>query len=124
MWIPAWLWVERTESNPLGVPIFALEYSIYAAVICQAIFVCIIVTLVRIVQKFEHGTEAHGKFIKTMASMVMFNWILLGNFIFNYLNIDSARRIFMISSLVILPAIYLLYQGMVTAIRESKVDEA
>lgn len=94
-----------------GVPVWNPVFAIYGGVLCQAIFFMILYTSSKISQQFT-DIQAKKKYRFTIVAIIMFDFILVGNFVANGLNIPIIRTIFLIGSgISIVFGTFWLYQG-------------
>ena len=96
----------NTDNNP----VWRWEFAAYGLIIDQLSFTFILIVNVQIYKRFEHE-ELKKKYLYTIASVLMFDWVLVGNFINNWWSNDIFRQIFPITSLIAIPACIFLYIG-------------
>ena len=98
------------KPNDVGVPVWSMWFSLYGLIIDQGLFSMTLYIVAQIYRRFENPV-LKKKYLWIIASIALFDWILVGNFIFNALNDPTGRLIFMLSSLLAIPASILLYLG-------------
>lgn len=98
------------SAGKYGLPVWSAAFSIYGLIIDQALFSIVLYVVSQIYKRFQ-DKSLKRKYISIILSIAIFDWILVGNFIFNWLNNPLGRTIFLITSILALPAGILLYLG-------------
>ena len=94
-----------------GVPVWSPLFAWYGGLLCQGLFVLILYTSAKISAQFS-DIQAKKKYRFTIVAILMFDFILVGNFVANGLNIPIVRTIFLVGSgISIVFGTYWLYQG-------------
>lgn len=106
--------------NPLtaGVPAWSTLFTIYSLIIAQGLFVVIIVIAIKIIKKFG-DIKLRRKYVSSIIAIFLFDWILVGNMFNNWTVIQDASayltmpfsQIFLYSSVLVIPAVILLWLG-------------
>ena len=105
-----------------GIPAWSTLFTLYTLVIAQGLFILIIVIAVRIVLKFE-DVKLRRKYTSSIIAIILFDWILVGNMInnwtviqnlnafYNVLDFIPFSQFFLYSSVLVIPAVLLLWLG-------------
>lgn len=97
-------------SFPAGSPVWSTGFFLHGLIITQTIFGTVLYVNVQIYKRFEH-VEIKKKYQRTIISVILLDWFIVGNYLSNFLNISWFRDVFSITALVAFPAMYFLYQG-------------
>ena len=93
-------------------PAWSLGFMLYGCIVQQILFTYNIIITGRIVKTME-DPEAKNKLKSVILAIIIFDYILLGTFVVNYINHPMVRSIFAITGLLVFVALFLLYNGLV-----------
>ncbi len=108
----AQLWIEYPKGSNIGNPVINLTYFIYAVILGQSMIVSTMI-MTKIIAKEIYDPELKKKFIQTNIGIILMDWILIGNLIFDLINQPWGRILFLLTGVVVIPGAVFLYRGMV-----------
>ncbi|MHA1745478.1 MAG: hypothetical protein ACTSWW_05735 [Promethearchaeota archaeon] len=95
----------------LGVPVWTTTFFLYGLILSQLVVGFIIFTAVKQYQRF--GGNIYGKkYLRTIVGMILMDAVIVGSFVFNWLNTPLGRQINLYVGICIIPAAILLYLGL------------
>ena len=98
------------EVGDAGVPIWSVPFAVFGIIIGQLLWSATLIVVIQIYRRFE-DQKLRRKYISTIVAIAIFDWILIGNCINNMIDNDTFRLIFLITSILVIPAGILLYMG-------------
>jgi len=96
----------------LGVPVWTLAFFLYGLIISQALIIWLIYITVKQYKEFGKDSKYGRKYIQTVIGMILMDIVIVGSFVFNWLNIPIGRTINLVAGIFIFPAAILLYLGL------------
>ncbi|WP_457559740.1 hypothetical protein [Candidatus Harpocratesius sp.] len=96
----------------LGVPVWSTAFFLYGIVISQSLVVLIITTGIKQYKEIGRASIYGKKYIMTLSGMILMDLVIVGSFVFNWLNSEIGRKINLIINIGIVPAVILLYMGL------------
>jgi hypothetical protein len=97
-------------SGVAGVPHWSPVFAIFGIIIGQTLWSATLIVVIQIYRRFE-DQKLRRKYINTIVAIAIFDWILIGNCINNMINEPTFSTIFLITSILVIPAGILLYMG-------------
>ena len=95
----------------LGVPVWTTAFFLYGLILSQFVVGFLIFTAVKQYQRF--GGNIYGKkYLRTILGMILMDAVIVGSFVFNWLNTPLGRTINLYIGICIIPAAILLYLGL------------
>ncbi|MHA1619439.1 MAG: hypothetical protein ACTSVZ_09160, partial [Promethearchaeota archaeon] len=77
----------------LGVPVWSTAFFLYGLILSQAIIAFMIFTGVKQYQSIGKGSVYGRKYIQTLIGMILMDIVIVGSFVFNYVNTPIGRQI-------------------------------
>ncbi len=96
----------------LGVPVWTTTFFLYGLIISQALIIWLIYITVKQYKEFGKDSKFGRKYIQTLIGMILMDIVIVGSFVFNYINIPIGRTINLVAGICIFPAAILLYLGL------------
>ena len=96
----------------LGVPVWTTAFFLYGLILSQAIIIWLIVLVVKQYKEFGKDSIYGKKYIRTVIGMILMDIVIVGSFVFNWLNTPIGRTINLVAGIFIFPAAILLYLGL------------
>ncbi|MHA1728087.1 MAG: hypothetical protein ACTSWY_05085 [Promethearchaeota archaeon] len=93
-----------------GVPAWNLPFFLHGVILTQFLLGTVIFVNLQIYKRFENK-ELKNKYRRSILGVVLFDWLVIGNYLANFLNNPIFRDIFTYTALVSVPAGILLYLG-------------
>lgn len=102
----------------LGVPVWSTSFFLYGLILSQLVVLFLIVNGVKQYNKIGRGNIYGRKYIRTLIGMILMDIVIIGSFVFNWLNSPIGRKINLYLGIAIIPAAILLYLGLKEEKRE------
>ncbi|WP_371802649.1 hypothetical protein [Candidatus Lokiarchaeum ossiferum] len=96
----------------LGVPVWSNTFFIYGIIVSQLMTGLIIYLGVKQYNEMGKMGVFGKKYIQTLIGIILMDLVIIGSFLFNWLNSDIGRTIHLIISLCIVPSAIFLYLGL------------
>ena len=96
----------------LGVPVWSTAFFLYGIILSQLIIAFLIFTVVKQYQRIGKGNIYGKKYIRSLLGMILMDVVIVGSFLFNWLNTPIGRQINLYLGICIIPAAILLYLGL------------
>ena len=96
----------------LGVPVWTTAFFLYGLIISQALIIWLISITVKQYKEFGKDSKYGKKYIRTLIGMILMDIVIVGSFVFNWLNTPIGRNINLVAGIFIFPAAILLYLGL------------
>ncbi|MHA1674820.1 MAG: hypothetical protein ACTSYI_14490 [Promethearchaeota archaeon] len=96
----------------LGVPVWSTTFFLYGLILSQLIVAFLMITVVKQYQSIGKGSVYGRKYIQTLIGMILMDMVIVGSFVFNYVNTPIGRQINLYIGICIIPAAILLYLGL------------
>lgn len=100
------------DSNDLGVPVWSLAFFLYGLILSQVLIFWLIYITVKQYKEFGKDSKFGRKYIHTLIGMILMDIVIVGSFVFNYINIPIGRTINLVAGICIFPAAILLHLGL------------
>ncbi|GAH02153.1 unnamed protein product, partial [marine sediment metagenome] len=102
------------ELDPLdlGVPVWSTAFFLYGLILSQIVIIWLIVLVVKQYKEFGKKSVYGKKYIRTVIGMILMDIVIVGSFVFNWLNTSVGRTINLVAGIFIFPAAILLYLGL------------
>ncbi len=101
-----------TVDLDLGVPVWTTAFFLYGLIISQTLIIWLIFITVKQYKEFGKDSVYGKKYIKTLIGMILMDIVIVGSFVFNWLNDPTGRFINLILGIFIFSAAILLYLGL------------
>ena len=99
------------DVEDVGVPIYSTVFGVYMLIVSQIAFIFIIYSAIEL-KKSMGDTKFAKKYIFNIIGILLFDIILFGNIISNTVNDPGLRGAFLIISIVVIPAAFMVYFGL------------
>ena len=96
----------------LGVPVWTTEFFLYGLIVSQVLIIWLIYITVKQYKEFGKDSVYGKKYIQTLIGMILMDIVIVGSFVFNWLNTPIGRTINLVAGIFIFPAAILLYLGL------------
>ncbi len=96
----------------LGVPVWTTTFFLYGLILSQAVIIWLIFIIVKQYKEFGKDSIYGRKYIQTVIGMILMDIVIVGSFVFNWLNTPIGRTINLVAGIFIFPAAILLYLGL------------
>lgn len=103
----------------LGVPVWSTSFFLYGLIISQLLVIFLIFTGLLEYKEIGKGNIYGRKYIQTLVGLILMDIVIIGSFLFNWLNSPIGRKINLYLGICIIPAALFLYLGL----KEEKKSE-
>ena len=100
------------DVDDLGVPVWSTAFFLYGLILSQALIIWLIYITVQQYKEFGKDSKFGRKYIQTLIGMILMDLVIIGSFVFNWLNSPVGRTLNLIVGICIFPAAILLYLGL------------
>ena len=100
------------DSDDLGFPVWSTSFFLYGLIISQVLIIWLIFITVKQYKEFGKDSKYGRKYIQTLIGMILMDIVIVGSFVFNWLNTPIGRTINLVAGIFIFPAAILLYLGL------------
>ena len=100
------------DVDDLGVPVWSTAFFLYGLIISQTLIIWLIYITVKQYKEFGKDSKFGRKYIQTLIGMILMDIVIVGSFVFNWLNSPAGRTLNLILGIFIFPAGFLLYLGL------------
>ncbi|MHA1856139.1 MAG: hypothetical protein ACTSYY_08830, partial [Promethearchaeota archaeon] len=100
------------DPDDLGVPVWSTAFFLYGLILSQLLALWLVYITIKQYQEFGKGSVYGRKYIYTLIGMILMDVVIVGSFVFNWLNDPLGRTINLLVGIFIFPAIILLYLGL------------
>ena len=100
------------DLDDLGVPVWSTAFFLYGLILSQALIIWLIYITIKQYKEFGKDSVYGKKYIQTLIGMILMDIVIVGSFVFNWLNSELGRTINLVAGIFIFPAAILLYLGL------------
>jgi len=98
--------------DDLGVPVWSTAFFLYGLILSQAVIIWLIYITIKQYKEFGKDSVYGKKYIQTLIGMILMDIVIVGSYVFNWLNTPIGRTINLVTGIFIFPAAILLYLGL------------
>jgi hypothetical protein len=112
--IPGFEGYNNRSSEPLdlGVPVWSTAFFLYGMIVSQVVTIWLIFIAVKQFKEFGRHSIYGKKYMLTLIGLILMDVVIIGSFLFNWINTPLGRQINLISGIFIIPAAIFLHIGL------------